>query len=107
MCAKKVSTLDWTDWATLATAIRTTHSVAVSLVLEPNASTITPTCKVAAYASWPDVSAPELMQVLSVEGVYPTVNHATLDGLIYRLLWELERELCDRYEPLPMFPVGE
>lgn len=106
-CQSKSNGPDWMDWGTLGATIRSTHSVSLAVSIEPRMTGSTPIIKVACAASWPDVSKPHMLSVVSVEAVFPSVNHATLDGLIYRLLWELDRDLSDRYEPLPMFPVGD
>lgn len=98
---------DWTDIATTLRAIESTHSATLVLRILAEGGLYAGSVAVEVLATSPRLVSPAVPLRLRLYSVWPSVKAKTMEGLIYRMLLEMDHRLgSETYTqaPLPGFP---
>lgn len=96
--AKSTNGPDWTDVEMLMRAIEGLHSAHVAVVLSPDGTGSSGGVCVAASCLFERLPGSSLPVSVVVDKVWPCSTHATLDGLAFALLHELDFEISKTYQ---------
>lgn len=101
---------DWTDIATTIRAIESTHSATLVLSVKADGSLFSGSVSVELVASIPQLVGPGQLRRFSLYSVWPSVKSKTFEGLVYRMLLELDHRIGNeayKQAPLPFSPPVE
>lgn len=93
---------DWSDVAILARGMEQATSGTVRVELTYGASRYDSVTDVLVVVSIPKLVGPGKLERREALGVFPCNGHATIEGLVYRLLLSLDKELMVNGTQLPL-----
>lgn len=98
---------DWTDIATTLRAIESTHSATLVLNVFAEGSLFAGSVAVEVVATCPVLIGPAQPLRLRIYSVWPSAKSRSFEGLVYRLLLEMDNKLSKeayKQATLPGFP---
>jgi hypothetical protein len=91
---KSSNGLDWTDIRMSMMELELAHRCVVSVVTSPAGTVVSGKMSVVAYAYQTAEGHLNGAPYVAVSGEFPHSGYKTLEGLVYRLLLDLDREIA-------------
>jgi hypothetical protein len=87
------STPDWTDIRIMVRQLEKEYAAAISMTLWPAGGPFGNVWQLSVSAMWPLLGTQGNVGTCSATLMWPNRDNATMEGAMYRVLWELERGL--------------
>lgn len=87
------STPDWTDIRSILNQLQQIHACSISVLIEPDGKSAGTTLRVSLSAMWPMLGQPGNLTGTGTAGIWPNWHNATLEGLVFALLFQLDHQL--------------
>lgn len=93
MCLSTSPGPDWMDVKKAMKEVERVHDVTVSIHILPDGYASGPTLRVSVVASLPRLDGNGMGVSVGVGQLWPCMEHATMPGLVHRLLYQLDHRI--------------
>lgn len=89
---------DWTDVLMMARAMETLHECRIRLAVTPAMLGHNGSGVVEISAAWDRLKESRMPSNVVVQSTWPTARNLPIEGVVYKLLWELDYRISEIYE---------